>query len=293
MRIVFLSVVLVFVSVLAGTTNARYTSEETDEKSKSLYSAVTSILDTSETSKHHRKHTYDAAPSPCSGGTGGCPINVPGFVAPSPCSNAQGCPPLAKSVSHGNSIVYPSPSPNVVHGSSGPSLPSPGYGQYNYGHAAPASSLPPSGPAYGAYGYGVYPPATGYVGVQPPTQPVPQATGYASAHPPTHPVPSTTHSLPPPPSGGYGYSGYGSGAPPSQPANGGAYGGHYSPGAHPGPYGYQGNRGYSVYNHSLKTNSEYTEVGSHTGPLQQAPGGYGYGSGYGGGYNGMFNRPGF
>uniref|UniRef100_A0A1I8NJ78 VM domain-containing protein n=1 Tax=Musca domestica TaxID=7370 RepID=A0A1I8NJ78_MUSDO len=297
---------VVFAGLLLSSAYAgSYTSEETDEKTKSLYSAVTSILGTSDTSKHHHKHTYDGGPAPCSNG-GGCPVNVPGFVQPGaalpppPCSNgggcsvnvpgfvqpgsappppasscsaAGGCPPLTKTTTYGNGIVYPSPSPNVIHGAVQPAAGVPAAnGHYTYGHGTPAQPPKPAGgAAYGSYAYGGYPQATG------PVAPAPIAA------PPAQPQPA------------YGYSGYGpvpAGyvAPPQ--GGSGAYGYHQPAAGHPGHYGYQGDRGYSVYDHSLKLNSEYTEVGTHNGPLQRANGGYGYGSGFGG-YNGLFNRPGF
>ncbi|XP_073822452.1 uncharacterized protein [Musca autumnalis] len=296
-RVTFLISLVLIVSLLTGKANAGYTSEETDEKSKYIHSAVTSILDTTDTSKHHRKHTYDAAP--CSSG-GGCAVNVPGFILPAstPCSSPSGCPPLTKTTTYGNGIVYPSPSPNVVHGSIGVPQPPPppsaaGYRHYTTGHGTPIASLPPPPPppgvpAYGGYVYGHYPPQpTGQGAVPPPPQ-----AGYGYSYGvPTGPAPPSLQA-------GYGYGYAGPTAPAAPPSPQAAYGtvpvGTPPHGAN-GAYGYHhypGGRGHSVHNHSLKTKSEYTEVGTHSGPLQQANGGYGYGSGYGG-YNGMFNRPGF
>uniref|UniRef100_A0A1I8P6V2 VM domain-containing protein n=1 Tax=Stomoxys calcitrans TaxID=35570 RepID=A0A1I8P6V2_STOCA len=337
--------VLVFILLLnifwIHNSQAGYTSEETHENS-----AATSMLVSSETSKHHRKHTYDNAP-PCSAAAG-CPLTAPVYLpvpgtpaAPPPsCPNGAGCSPsasarfvqpsdtqppcpgngqqcpLTKSTSYGNGIV----SPTAPAGYST----FPGY----YGTLPETQPPPPSQASFvhgGQVGtYGPPQPAGTYVPPQflpaassPPTA----ATDYKyPSFPGYYPLPS---GYPPPP---YGYMGHYGTLPETQPpppsqasfVHGGQVGtyvppqpaGTYVPpqllpaaSSPPGAatdYKYrtpsqvhfgQPERGYSVLNHSLKTKSDYTEVGSHTGPLQQA-GGNGYGSGYGG-YMGMYNRPGF
>ncbi|XP_073820485.1 uncharacterized protein isoform X1 [Musca autumnalis] len=306
-RVTFLILLVLIVSLLTDKADAGYTSEETDEKSKSIHSAVTSILDTTDISKHHRKHTYDAPP--CSSG-GGCAVNGPGFILPAstPCSSPSGCPPLTKTTTYGNGIVYPSPSPNVVHGSIGVPQPPPsaaGYQHYT-GHGTPIASLPPPPPpgvpAYGGYVYGHYPPQPTGQGAVPPRPQAGYGYGYGVPTGPAPPSPQagygygyagpTGPAAPPPQPAGYGYGYAGRTGPAAPHAANGAYGYHPYPAGQAGHYDHEGGRGHSIHNHSLKTKSEYTEVGTHTGPLQQANGGYGYGSGYGG-YNGMFNRPGF
>ncbi|XP_065364390.1 uncharacterized protein Elal [Calliphora vicina] len=234
------------------TTNAGYTSEETDEKSKSLYSAVTSILGSTESSKHHQKHIYDSPPC-ASGGCSG---------ALSPCNSATGC-------SHPTGAVYNSgigySANQGVH--SAPSV-------YTNGGYAPSSehvNLPAVPPPSHAAAHRSPLPYQAPSGIY-----VPTVSGNGSPYRP--PISTVSHQ------GGYASTGYTNpGSPAPYP--------HWN--SNPSQYGYHGPRGYSVYDHSLKTNSEYTEVGTHTGPLQQANNGYGYGSGYGGGYNGLFNRPGF
>ena len=71
------------------TTKASYTSEETDEKSKSVYSAVTSILGSTDSSRHHRARTYDG--SPCI--PSGCKLNneLNMVTVSNPCSSSTDC----------------------------------------------------------------------------------------------------------------------------------------------------------------------------------------------------------
>ncbi|XP_037810968.1 uncharacterized protein LOC119603133 [Lucilia sericata] len=235
--------------IIIQTANAGYTSEETDEKSKSLYSAVTSILGTTDSSKHHHKHTYD---SPACA-SGGCSATL------SPCYSSTGCTQPTGQKGYSSGIGYmANPHTNVA----------------SFGHVTPQSFQ------------------TGSHGSQLPYQTTSDSyipTGYIQ--------PGSSNGSPVSHQGGYPSNGspfshqasYPSAGYP-QPTSVGPYP-YWNNNPNPSHYGYQGPRGYSVYDHSLKTNSEYTETGTHTGPLQH--GNNGYGTGYGGSYNGLFNRPGF
>ncbi|XP_023300391.2 uncharacterized protein LOC111682630 [Lucilia cuprina] len=235
-------VAIIAIVFIIQTANAGYTSEETDEKSKSLYSAVTSILGTTDSSKHHHKHTYDNPPCTSSGCS----------AALSPCYSPTGCPQPTGQQGYNNGIGYMvNPHTNVG----------------SLGHVTPQSFQT------GAHGSQLPYQSTSDSYIQPGSSnrsPVSHQGGYPSnASPVSH-------------QSGYSSAGY------TQPSSVRPYPYWNN---NPSNYGYQGPRGYSVYDHTLKTNSEYTEVGTHTGPLQH--GNTGYGSGYGGGYNGLFNRPGF
>lgn len=250
-RIIAVLIVCIF---LIQITNAGYTSEEIDENSKSLYKAETSILASTENNKHQHRRTYSGPPC-VSGGCSG---------VSSPCASPMGCSQPAGAV-YNNGIGYSvNPAPTTVANGYG--------GGYSTGH----TNLPPAP----------------YMGTPAYTQPIPYQGSTGIYGPPVHNgQPSTTNgaayrspSLPQPSHSGYASAGYSQpGVVPPAPYA------HWN--SHPSHYGYQGPRGYSVYDHSLKLNTEYTEVGTHTGPLQQS--GSGYGSGFGGGYNGLFNRPGF
>lgn len=257
LRAVLVQYCLTVLLYLIHSTNAGgYTSEETDEKSKSLYSAVTSILGSTDTTKHHHKHTYgDSQPQPCTSDACGGPDMMRN---PAPCIGSTGCP-----------IAGPSP------------------------NSMPVSRHPQIGYVGGAYG-NQYQQTPGY-----------QGGFYGASYGSNYPQYPSSVPAPVAPQGGQVGGTYGVSIP-SQPSSigysvpygsgsNGVYNNHQPSvpyGQANGPYGYQGGRGYSVLDHSLKTKSEYTEVGTHNGPLQQAPNGYGYGSGYGG-YMGMYNRPGF
>ena len=99
-------VLLILAFSVVHTIKASYTSEETDEKTKSVYSAVTSISDSTDTSRHHRVRTFNGSPCMHSG----CKFNnEPNMVAVSnPCSSSTGCSfPQQGHNSYVNSGGYP------------------------------------------------------------------------------------------------------------------------------------------------------------------------------------------
>lgn len=264
-------VVLIFaLSLVVYATNAGYASEEINEKSNSEFREVTSISGSKDSSRHHRVRTYDGAP--CL--SGGCKLtNEPTMVGVfNPCFSATGCSPSQQNHPGYIGGGYTMGPPYMNNGSGGKITDS--HGNYNQADAnryrtrdpcSSPSGCPPSQPGQPSYVGGGYPSGTSYISNG-------NGGGQISGGHGNFNQPSPQNSY-------------------NQPIN--------QPSAYPywnGNYnnnGYQGPRGYSAYNHSLKVNSEYTETGSHTGPLQQQRPGYGYGSGYGGGYNGLFNRPGF
>ncbi|KAM7362768.1 uncharacterized protein ACRADG_013323 [Cochliomyia hominivorax] len=203
------------------------------------------------TENNKHQHKHTYYGSPCA--SGGCS----GVF--NPCSNPTGCPqPSASVFNNGQSINSGIPSPVVgIYANGG----------YDVGQSMNSG-----------HGHVATPPQTPYAGVSGYAPPLPHQvsnTGYSAGN---NIQPSSVNKPPTHQPLQVGYSGY-----TPQP-----YAHWNSPPSH---FGYQGPRGYSVYDHSLKLNTEYTETGSHTGSLQR--GNNGYGSGYGGGYNGLFNRPGF
>ncbi|XP_037943458.1 uncharacterized PPE family protein PPE21 [Teleopsis dalmanni] len=333
------------------------TSEDSSETSKSVYSAVSTIMGTSENTRQHHKSTLDIP-------TIGLPTtnvlnknavegtfhNSP--LVPGPCSS-RGCSHEANI----NTANVESRSQNTAHLAGAefsninsrnpypynaqPNINTADYnsnsGQHSFGYGHEGSSHNSHGQSSGDYLRGGNTNTeyshTGHAN-----------TGYSNSNYGTHGYsnekqtntgyPNTGFRNTGYGNTGYGNTGYGNtgsenagysntgfGNPTNPPTNGYSNFGHghngysnsgqYNTGFHHNHYPnhaqgnnngypypadnynhrYEGDRSYSTFDHRLKTNTEYKEVGHHVGTSYNN--GQGFGSGFGGTYNGAFNRPGF